>query len=543
MNSNNVQGRPHAGPPPQNHNGPPKLNLQIPAPDLRTMEELCQPTMNGLGRPIAPVNIQATDFGLKNHMIQQVQNSCQFHGLPGDDANKHLYKFLTITQSMKQNGVTDDALRLYLFPHLLTLHATAWFDRLPKNSIHTFQEITSKFLSKYFPPSMVTKLRNDISSFRQLSNESLFEAWEHTMKRSTMQLGGTFMKRRPEECYGLIENMIAHHNDWDTSAHRGESSSSITSSSSELAALIQQMAEIRKDMLQMYRSNQQVNFMTPSCKTCGGPHYYYKCQAAGGYTQDIYATTGTYRLLTYPTTDEMLRNFMISIDAKFNSLATSVIEIKKSLQERPQGALPNNTIPNPCEEIKAITTQSGNVLAGPSVLSPSSSSSSKEVERDPRMITDQLPEKLRDPGKFLLPYVFPELEKCMALADLGANINLMPLYLDIAEDVFVQVGKFTFLADFVGGTSRYLFNGDDEIKFNPFKDIDDPVLIPRVSKTPLDSFDSSLDSFDKAFTNPLFELDSKYTLNYDNPIFDIQNVDSDASETYTIMDEVQFDSL
>ncbi|GJZ80762.1 hypothetical protein Tco_0645756 [Tanacetum coccineum] len=75
MNPNNVQGPHPAGPPPQNHNGPPGPNLQIPTPDLRTMEELCQPTMNGRGGPIAPVNIQATNFGLKNHMIQQVQNN------------------------------------------------------------------------------------------------------------------------------------------------------------------------------------------------------------------------------------------------------------------------------------------------------------------------------------------------------------------------------------------------------------------------------------------------------------------------------------
>nr|GFA49428.1 hypothetical protein [Tanacetum cinerariifolium] len=39
-------------------------------------------------------------------------NSCQSHGLPGDDANKHLDKFLHATQSIKVNGVTDDALRL-----------------------------------------------------------------------------------------------------------------------------------------------------------------------------------------------------------------------------------------------------------------------------------------------------------------------------------------------------------------------------------------------------------------------------------------------
>ncbi|GJU77545.1 hypothetical protein Tco_1274615 [Tanacetum coccineum] len=165
MNPKNVQGPPLVGPP-QNHNGPPRLNFQNPAPELRTIKELCQPTMNGRGGPIAPVNIQATDFGLKNHMIQQVQNSCQFHGLPGDDANKHLDKFLTITQSMKQN-----------------------------------EEMSSKFLSKYFPPSMVTKLRNDISNFRQLPDESLFKAWERYKlsidRYSIKYLEGQSMQRPP----------------------------------------------------------------------------------------------------------------------------------------------------------------------------------------------------------------------------------------------------------------------------------------------------------------------------------------------------------
>ncbi|GJT38483.1 reverse transcriptase domain-containing protein [Tanacetum coccineum] len=37
------------------------------------------------------------------------------------------------------------------------------------------------------------------------------------------------------------------------------------------------------------------------------------------------------------------------------------------------------------------------------------------------------PEKLGDPGRFLIPCDFPELDECLALADLGASINLMPL--------------------------------------------------------------------------------------------------------------------
>ncbi|GJU37247.1 reverse transcriptase domain-containing protein [Tanacetum coccineum] len=228
--------------------GPPQAGGGLPVPNLRTMEELCQPTLNGLGGPIALINIQANNFGLKNDMIQQ---------------------------SIKVNGVTDDALRLYLFPHSLTHHATAWFDRLPRNSITTFDQMASKFLSKYFPPSMVTKLRNEITNFRQLPDESSFEAWEryklaidrcpnHNMlpvtqintfyngltlrNRDTINAaaGGTFMKRRPEECYDLIENMTAHHNDWDTSAQRCKSSSSITSSNAEIAALKNEMSEMNK---------------------------------------------------------------------------------------------------------------------------------------------------------------------------------------------------------------------------------------------------------------------------------------------------------
>nr|GEX37134.1 reverse transcriptase domain-containing protein [Tanacetum cinerariifolium] len=150
----------------------------LPVPNLRTMKELCQPSLNGRGGPIAPIAIQATNFRLKNDMIQQVQNSCQFHGLSGDDANKHLDKFLHVNQSIKVNGVTDDALRLYDFPHSLTHHATTLFDHLPRNSINTFEQMAKMFLGKYFPPSMVTKLKNEITNFCQRPDESLFEAWE-----------------------------------------------------------------------------------------------------------------------------------------------------------------------------------------------------------------------------------------------------------------------------------------------------------------------------------------------------------------------------
>nr|GEV57169.1 hypothetical protein [Tanacetum cinerariifolium] len=69
-----------------------KRNGDPPVPDLRTIEELCQQSLNGRGGPITPIAIQATNFGLKNDMIQQVQNSCQFYGLSGGTFKKRRLK-------------------------------------------------------------------------------------------------------------------------------------------------------------------------------------------------------------------------------------------------------------------------------------------------------------------------------------------------------------------------------------------------------------------------------------------------------------------
>ncbi|GJT67398.1 reverse transcriptase domain-containing protein [Tanacetum coccineum] len=92
------------------------------------------------------------------------------------------------------------------------------------------------------------------------------------------------------------------------------------------------------------------------------------------------------------------------------------------------------------------------------------------------VILNKLPEKLGDPGKFLIPCDFLGMDECLALADLGASINLMPLSvwkklslpeltptcmtleltdrsitqpIGIAEDVYLKVEKFKFPADFV----------------------------------------------------------------------------------------------
>nr|GEY27563.1 reverse transcriptase domain-containing protein [Tanacetum cinerariifolium]GEY74402.1 reverse transcriptase domain-containing protein [Tanacetum cinerariifolium] len=136
-------------------------------------------------------------------------------------------------------------------------------------------------------------------------------------------------------------------------------------------------------------------------------------------------------------------------------------------------SLPGNTIPNPWEDLKAITTRSGITLAGPSV---SHSSSLKEVDREPKTITDQvltestnnvpplvvqpslasssfstissskMPEVTKDtiqPKKLSLP----ELTSTQMILELVDRSTTRPA--GIAEDVFVKVGKFHFPTDFV----------------------------------------------------------------------------------------------
>nr|GEW87066.1 reverse transcriptase domain-containing protein [Tanacetum cinerariifolium] len=92
------------------------------------------------------------------------------------------------------------------------------------------------------------------------------------------------------------------------------------------------------------------------------------------------------------------------------------------------------------------------------------------------VLLKKLPKKLGDPVKFLIPCDFPGMAELLALADLGASINLMPFSvckrlslpnltptcmtlelanrsisrpIRVAEDVYVKVGSFHFSADFI----------------------------------------------------------------------------------------------
>nr|GFD20571.1 reverse transcriptase domain-containing protein [Tanacetum cinerariifolium] len=130
------------------------------------------------------------------------------------------------------------------------------------------------------------------------------------------------------------------------------------------------------------------------------------------------------------------------------------------------GTLPSNTIANPRSDLKAITTRSGVLYDGPQIppppsflpplvenepeatkdiVNPTNNGNTEDVQPQaahPKPLSEmartslnehcsavllkKLPERLGDPGKFLIPCDFPGMAECLALSDIGASINLMP---------------------------------------------------------------------------------------------------------------------
>lgn len=78
----------------------------------------------------------------------------------------------------KIGGASQEAMRFRFFLFSLRDRARAWLNSLPPDSITAWNDLADKFLMKYFLPTKNRKLRNEIKSFHQLEDESLYDAWE-----------------------------------------------------------------------------------------------------------------------------------------------------------------------------------------------------------------------------------------------------------------------------------------------------------------------------------------------------------------------------
>ncbi|XP_027368307.1 uncharacterized protein LOC113874269 [Abrus precatorius] len=143
----------------------------------RTLGDYGVPNMHGYSSSIVRPTIQANHFEIKSALLHLVQQD-QFSGLISNDLNLHIYNFLQLCDTIRINGVSEDAIRLRLFPFSLRDKAKCWLQAQPQGRITTWIDLVNKFFSKYFSPSKAAKLRGEITSFMQQEGETLYEAWE-----------------------------------------------------------------------------------------------------------------------------------------------------------------------------------------------------------------------------------------------------------------------------------------------------------------------------------------------------------------------------
>nr|GEV96185.1 reverse transcriptase domain-containing protein [Tanacetum cinerariifolium] len=396
---------------------------------------MLQAPIKGYEDAIVVPPINANNFELKQTLINLVQSN-QFTGR--QDPHNHLRFFNKVTSTFRHPEVPNTTIKLLLFPFSLEGEARIWLDKEPPRSILTWEDLVSKFINQFFPPSKTTYLRNEITNFLQKPNETFNEAWERFkdfLRQCPHHVGGNFLDKIPRECLSIIESKskvrYSRSRVTDSRANTNAPLSSPSSQSNsfdlqQIVASLEDKLDIRMNRFEKSLKDMKDSFITPTapikaveevCVTCGATQSYNQCPLTRG------------------------NDFLVFHDNIHSS------------------SLPSNTIPNPKGEAKAITTRSGMSYKEPPIL-PSGVEEQEptEVTKDTELPSTEdiqppglkkLPEKLGDPGRFLIPCDFSEFDNCLALADLELADRKISKPAGVAENVFVKVGKFYFPADFV----------------------------------------------------------------------------------------------
>ncbi|GJQ93305.1 reverse transcriptase domain-containing protein [Tanacetum coccineum] len=282
--------------------------------DNRTMAQLLQAPTEGYEDAIVIPEINA-NFELKHGLINLVQNK-QFFGHDKEDPHAHIRYFNKITSTMRFPDVPSTSIKLMLFPFSLEGLARIWLEKEPPRSILTWDDLVSKFINQFFPPSKMTNLRNEITRFQQRFDESFYEAWDrfndllraHHGFSELHQLdtfynalnandqdslnsaaGGNFLDKMPRECLRIIESKSKVRNSRNKAVVAKVSSNSSTPGiSPDVAALTTEVSELKNLMKTMLIDKQKaqapasVKAVEQSCVTCGGAHSYKNCPATDG---------------------------------------------------------------------------------------------------------------------------------------------------------------------------------------------------------------------------------------------------------------------
>jgi hypothetical protein len=87
-----------------------------PEQDTWALKDFALPQVTGIRLVIKKPRIEANNFEIKPVILQIIQTSVHFYGLPSDDPNVYIASFLKIHDMFKHNSITDNVIRLRPFP-------------------------------------------------------------------------------------------------------------------------------------------------------------------------------------------------------------------------------------------------------------------------------------------------------------------------------------------------------------------------------------------------------------------------------------------
>ncbi|GJR26513.1 reverse transcriptase domain-containing protein [Tanacetum coccineum] len=182
--------------------------------------------------------------------------------------------------------------------------ARIWLEKEPPQLILTWEDLVSKFINKFFPPSKTTNLCNEIINFQQRFDESFYEAWDrfndllracpHHGFSELHQLdtfynalnssdqdslnsaaGGNFLDKMPRDCLRIIESKSkVRHSRSKAIVAKVSTSSSTPGISPDVAELKDMVKALLLDKKNQSQAPATVKAVEESCVTCGGAHSY-----------------------------------------------------------------------------------------------------------------------------------------------------------------------------------------------------------------------------------------------------------------------------